>query len=163
MPANLTTSTRAAALLTLSLVSGAAGAATACSLATSPVVFGGYDVFSPTSLDTSATILLTCSRAGGPQNTSVTIAIGPGAYGGGGASRKMKTHGGDLLGYNLFRDAGRTAVWGQVAGFDAVTQTLAVPNKSSAQLGVTIFGRIPAGQNVSKGSYADSVVVTVTP
>jgi spore coat protein U-like protein len=160
MPANLTA--RAAALLALSLLCGAAGAATACALATSPMVFGSYDVFSPASLDTSATVIVTCRRSGGPQNISVTIAIGPGAHGSG-ATRKMKTSGGDLLDYNLFRDAGRTAVWGQVAGLDAVTQTLAVPNNSSAQLSVTVFGRIPAGQDVSKGSYADSVVVTVMP
>lgn len=160
MPANLTA--RAAALMALSLVCGAAGAATACSLATSPVMFGHYDVFTSASLDTSATVLLTCHRIGGPQHTSVTIAIGPGAHGNV-PSRKMRSNGGDLLGYNLFRDAGRTAVWGQAAGLDAVTQTLAVPNNSSAQLSVTIFGRMPPGQDVPTGSYADHVTVTVTP
>ena len=105
MFANLTA--RTAALLALSLLPAAASAATSCSLATGNVVFGIYDVFSPTSLDTSATLIVTCNRAGGPQHVDVTIAIGPGAYGGSTASRKMKTSGGDLLSYNLFRDAGR--------------------------------------------------------
>ncbi|MBH2019642.1 MAG: spore coat protein U domain-containing protein [Burkholderiales bacterium] len=161
MFANLTI--RIAALTALSLVSGAGSAATMCSLAIGNVVFGSYDVFSPTSLDTSATVIVTCSRYGGPQNINVTIAIGPGAHGGATASRKMKMPGGDLLAYNLFRDAGRTSVWGQVPGLDAFTQTLAVPNKSSAQLSVMIFGRIPAGQNVLKGTYSDNVVLTVMP
>ena len=149
--------------MALSLVSGAGSAATMCSLAIGNVVFGSYDVFSPTSLDTSATVIVTCRRDGGPQNVNVAIAIGPGAHGGSTASRKMRMPGGDLLGYNLFRDAGGTSVWGQVPGLDAFTQTLAVPNKSSAQLSVMIFGRIPAGQNVLKGTYSDNVVLTVTP
>ena len=154
---------RTAALLVLSLVSGAGSAATMCSLAIGNVAFGNYDVFDLTSLDTDATITVTCSRDGGPQNINVTIAVGPGAHGGSTASRKMKMPGGDLLDYNLFRDAGMTSVWGQVPGLDAFTRTLAVPNKSSAQLSVRIFGRIPAGQDVLKGTYADNVVLTVMP
>ena len=71
--------------------------------------------------------------------------------------------GGDLLGYNLYKDAGMTSIWGQIPGLDAFTQSLAVPNKSSAQLSLMIFGRIPAGQDVQKGTYADNVVLTVTP
>lgn len=154
---------RAAALLALSLLPEAASAATACSLATGNMVFGSYDVFSPASLDTSSTLIVTCSRAGGPQHVDITIAIGPGTHGGSSASRTMKASSGDLLGYNLFRDAARTAIWGEVPGLSTVTQMLAVPNHSSAQATVTVFGRIPASQNVSQGSYSDSVVVTVTP
>lgn len=154
---------KTAAFVALSLVSGAGGAATICSLATGNVAFGTYDVFSPTSLDTSSTVIVTCSRDGGPQNINVTIGIGPGANGGTTASRKMRTSSGDLLNYNLFKNAGMTSVWGQIPGFDAYTQTLAVPNKSTAQLSVMIFGRIPAGQDVMKGTYSDNVVVTVTP
>lgn len=154
---------KTAALLMLLLVSGVASAATMCSVAIGNVVFGSYDVFSPTSLDTGATVIVTCRRDDGPQNVNVAIAIGPGVHGGSTASRKMKMPGGDLLDYNLFRDAGRTSVWGQVPGLDAFTQTLAVPNKSSAQLNAMIFGRIPAGQDVLKGTYADNVVLTVTP
>jgi spore coat protein U-like protein len=154
---------KTAALMALLLLSCAAGAASTCTLATGNVVFGSYDVFSPGSLDTSTTVVVTCSRSGGPQNITVDIGIGPGAHGGTTANRKMKTSGGDLLNYNLFKDAGKTAVWGQVSGLDTLTQRLAVPNNSSAQLTTTIYGRIPAGQDVTKGVYADSVVVTVTP
>ena len=153
----------AAALITLSLLSGTGRAATTCTLAVGNVIFGSYDVFSPGSLDTSAPVIVTCSREGGPQNINVTIGIGPGANGGSTASRKMKMLGGDLLDYNLFRDASKTSVWGQVPGVDAFTQTLVIPNKSSTQLSVTIFGRIPAGQDVQKGVYTDNVVLTVTP
>ena len=149
--------------MALLLLCGSASADTTCSLSTGSVVFGSYDVFSPGSLDTSVPVIVTCSREGGPQNINVTIGIGPGANGGSTASRKMKMLSGDLLDYNLFRDASKTSVWGQVPGVDAFTQTLVIPNKSSTQLSVTIFGRIPAGQDVQKGAYTDNVVLTVTP
>ncbi|MDP1983080.1 MAG: spore coat U domain-containing protein [Sulfuritalea sp.] len=156
--------TRAIAVIVLAALAGAVEAATSCTLATSNVAFGSYDVFVAASLDTSGTIMVTCTRVGGPANTSITIAIGPGTHGGSTATRKMKMNGGsDLLAYNFYTDVGRTAVWGNVPGLDAFAQTLFVPNHSSAQLTSTIYARIPAGQDVAKGIYADSVVITVTP
>ena len=151
------------ALIALALLSGTVSAATTCSLASGNVVFGNYDVFSNSSLDTTTSLVVTCTRSGGPQNVNLDIGIGAGTYGGTTSSRKMKTIGGDLLGYNLFKDAGKTAVWGQVSGVDTFRQTLAVPNNSSAKLTATIYGRIPSSQDVFKGSYSDSVVITVTP
>ena len=151
------------ALIVLSLLSFAASGITTCSLSIGNVVFGNYDVFNPNSLDTSTSVVITCNRFGGPQNVTVEIGIDPGSYGGSTSSRKMRTIGGDLLGYNLFKDAGRTAVWGQVSGLDTLKQSLSVPNNSSAQTTATIFGRISAGQNVSVGDYNDSVSITVMP
>lgn len=154
---------KVATFIALSLLSGAGGAATICSLAIGNVAFGLYDVFSPTSLDTNSPVLVTCSRDGGPQTINIAVSIGPGANSGSTASRRMRTLGGDRLDYNLFKNAGMTSVWGQNPGLDAVTQTLTIPNKSSAQLSLIIFGRIPAGQDVTKGLYTDNVVLTVTP
>jgi len=162
-PAFLQPVFQTAVLLSLSLCCGAASAATACTLASTPLVFGAYDVFSPASLDSSATLVLTCSRFGGPQNVAVSIGIGAGVHGGANAGRKMRAGSGQLLGYSLFRDAGRTAAWGDVVGLNTFTQTLAVPNQSSAQLSVTVFGRIPPAQDVPAGVYSDSVTVTVMP
>ena len=150
-------------LIALSLLSGAGGAATICSLATGNVAFGIYDVFNPRSLDTNSAVLITCTRDGGPQTINVSVSIGPGENSSSTASRKMRAPGGDLLDYNLFQNAGMTSVWGQNSGVDAVTQTLRIPNKSSVQLSLMIFGRIPAGQDVMKGTYADNTVVTLTP
>ncbi|MCR4347459.1 MAG: spore coat U domain-containing protein [Sulfuricaulis sp.] len=155
---------KAVALLALCLVPGAGICATTCSLAVGNVAFGGYDVFSPVSLDTSGTLVVTCSRSGGPQKSTVSIAIGPSATSGSVVNRRMQTlNGADFLGYNLFRDAARTSVWGNTAGIDTFVQTIAVPNKGSAEISTTIFGRIPAGQDVGMGVYSDTVTITVTP
>ncbi|RLJ63717.1 Csu type fimbrial protein [Sulfurisoma sediminicola] len=160
---SVTSGIRAALAAALTLLPGLASAASSCTMAISPVAFGGYDVFSATARDSSGTILVTCARAGGP-NPTVTIAIGPGMYGGSTSTRKMKQgSGSDLLSYNLFQDAARTVLWGQIVGTDAFRQGLSVPNNGSAQLSVTVYGRIPAGQNVNVGTYSDSVVVSVLP
>jgi spore coat protein U-like protein len=158
-----TSGIRATLAAALVLLPCAAFAASSCTMAISPLAFGSYDVFSATPRDSSGTIVVTCVRAGGP-NPTVTIAIGPGMYGGSTATRKMKQGAGsDLLSYNIFQDAARTVLWGEIVGTDAFRQTLAVPNNGSAQLTATVFGRIPAGQNVNIGTYSDSVVVSLMP
>lgn len=155
---------KAVALVALCLAPCTGVGATTCSLAAGNVAFGGYDVFSPISLDSSGTLVVTCSRNGGPPNSTVSIAIGPSASSGSMVNRSMRRlGGGDFLSYNLFREATRTSVWGNTAGVDTFVQTITVPNRGSAQISATIFGRIPAGQDVRMGIYADTVMVTVAP
>lgn len=155
---------KALVLLALCLSPGVGVCATSCSVATGNVAFGTYDVFSLVNLDSTGAVLVTCSRAGGSPNSTLSIAIGSSASSGSIANRRMQTGGGsDFLGYNLFRDAARTSVWGNTSGVDTLVQTIAVSNNQSVQVSATIFGRIPAGQDVRMGIYADSVTVTVTP
>lgn len=155
---------KALALLALCLAPCTGVCAITCSLAAGNVAFGGYDVFSPASLDSSGALVVTCSRAGGPPNATVSIAIGPSMTSGSIVNRRMQMPGGaDFLGYNLFLDASRTSVWGNTAGVDTFVQTITVPNNGSVQISATIFGRIPAGQDVRMGIYSDTVVVTVAP
>lgn len=155
---------KAVALVALCLVPCTGVCATTCSLAAGNVAFGGYDVFNPVSLDSSDTLVVTCRRDGGPANSTVSIAIGPSATSGSIVNRRMQKLGGaDFLSYNLFRDATRTSVWGNTAGADTFVQTITVPNNGSAQMTATIFGRIPAGQDVRMGIYSDTVIVTVAP
>jgi spore coat protein U-like protein len=67
----------------------------------------------------------------------------------------------DRLNYNLFVNAGRSTVWGDGA---AGTSTVFLKNvKKNRPVFTTIYGRIPPGQDVSVGSYSDSLTVTITP
>lgn len=155
---------RVIVLLALCLPCGVGFCATTCSVAVGNVAFGGYDVFSPVNLDSTGLLVVTCQRAGGPANSTLAIAIGTSASSGLVANRRMQPgSGSDFLRYNLFRDAARTAVWGNTAGVDTLVQAISVPNNGSAQVSATIFGRIPAGQDVRAGIYTDSVMITVTP
>ena len=151
-------------LMALCLAPRAGMSATTCSLAAGNLAFGGYDVFSPVHLDSSGALVITCRRNGGLPNVTVSIAIGPSASSGSIVNRSMQRLGGaDFLGYNLFRDATRTSVWGNTAGVNTFVQTISVPNNGSAQVSATIFGRVSAGQDVRTGIYSDTVMVTVTP
>lgn len=127
--------------------------------------FGLYDITSTTPTDTVATITVRCENLDpGNPNTSLTIAIGSGS-GGSVNNRRLRHTGGsgDMLNYGLFRDSGRSAVWGVTPGIDAMTQVVKVQNNRTAQALFTIYGRIPQQQDVTPGDYVDTVQVTLSP
>jgi spore coat protein U-like protein len=64
----------------------------------------------------------------------------------------------DLLNYNLFTDAARSAVWGD--GTQG-TSTLSSKVQRNKPWVATVYGRIPAGQNVPVGLYSDTLTVTI--
>jgi len=73
--------------------------------------------------------------------------------------RQMAGPGGDILNYELYTDVAGGTVWGTGSGGAAVAYNAA----TSAPTDLTVFGRIPLGQNnAGVGAYADTVIVTVT-
>lgn len=128
---------------------------TACSIGTVVgVAFGNYDPTSATANNATGTIPVTCTN-GAPYN----IGLGPGTFAGATVTtrRMTGTPAGTPLSYSLFRDAGRTLNWGVTIG----TDTLALTGTGVAQ-STTVFGQIPALQAVTAGTYADTVLITVT-
>jgi spore coat protein U-like protein len=90
------------------------------------------------------------------------MGIGPSASSGSITARQMQKSGGtDMLSYNIYRDATRLAVWGQTAGVDTMTITQNLPNKATTTVSFTLYGRINGLQNVSAGSYGDTLTVTI--
>jgi len=145
------------AVLLCLFFAGKAGAA--CSVSATGVNFGAYDVFVATPYDSTGTVTVTCDQA---PPVDVTIAIGPSGTSGGFIPRQMRSaSSSDRLSYNLFVNAGRSTVWGDGA---AGTSTALLKNvKKNRPEVATIYGRIPPGQDVSVGSYSDSLTVTITP
>lgn len=67
------------------------------------------------------------------------------------------------LGYNLYTDAALTQIWGDGAGGSVVVTgsmvlTQGRPTSSATH---TVYGIIPAGQNVSAGQFSDTLSVTL--
>lgn len=148
------------------LLAGAAHAATECRFLTGgAVAFGSYDIFSAAPDDSLLNVYVQCTRNGGPQNVSVTLQLSAGLNGSSASARRMANSGsaGGYLSYGLFRDSGRTAVWGFSTGVDTVSQTLSIPNHGVALGTFVIYGRIPAQQDAAAGSYSDRVQMTLTP
>jgi spore coat protein U-like protein len=142
-----------------------AGAQAVCRITSSaPLGFGLYDVFASTARISQSDILVTCDRNGGPANIPVTIGLGAGDYGTNTANRQMRAAGRPTpLLYGLYRDSGRSLLWGNASGSDTNTQTLNVPNKGSATATFRVYGQIPPQQDVYPGTYGDRVQATLTP
>ena len=148
---------RRAVILACGVVIGvlalAAPARAACSIGTTAVGFGAYDVFASTPRDSTGTITYRCS-----QGNPVTIFLSKG----GAATfnpRQMVKAGGEALTYNLYLDASRTTIWGDLTGGTSAYTNASPPRNQDNP--VTIYGRIPAGQDVSAGSYGDTITATI--
>lgn len=135
-----------------------------CSFSSTPgMAFGAYDDASAVATDSGSSVVVRCTRLLGTNNANVVLQLGPSSTSGTIATRQMAS-GANRMNYNLYRDAGRTQVWGQTSGTDTVTiNTGNIGNGASADVTFTIFGRIPALQSVAPGGYSDSVQMTVSP
>lgn len=155
----------AAALLAASPRPAAAGSRTSslavsatvlgvCTIAPATLAFGAYDPAASTDLDAlPADITVRCTNG-----TTYSINLGTGANASGATRRMVGGAVGstDHLTYELYSDSGHTTIWTTGASSSASTAGAGL-NQYTHQ----VWGRIPAGQNVSTGSYADSVVMTV--
>jgi spore coat protein U-like protein len=78
---------------------------------------------------------------------------------GGGAAtitNRQMSLGANRLRYQLYRNSTRSAIWG--TGTDAHGVRLLIPQNGR----VDVYGRIPGGQGVAAGAYADVVNITLT-
>jgi spore coat protein U-like protein len=143
-----------AALAAIVLVSVATAAeAASCTVSASAVSFGTYNVFDTAPNDSTGTVTLNCN--GGARNVAITISKGASPT----LATRFMNMGLELLLYNLYQDASRTVIWGDGGGGSQMKIVDNPPNNKDMPM--TIFARIPAGQDVSAGSYRDAVTVTV--
>jgi spore coat protein U-like protein len=140
------------AIVALVMLASAQRTEAACTLSATAVAFGTYDVFQVGPTDSTGTITYRCNN----NDHNIRIAISTGTSGTF-TNRTLKT-GSDNLLYNLFY-GGLTQVWGNGTGSTTTYFENNPPNNKDVVL--TVYGRIPAGQDVAIGSYTDTVVVTL--
>ncbi|HWP56552.1 MAG TPA: spore coat U domain-containing protein [Candidatus Acidoferrales bacterium] len=124
----------------------------ACTISTQAINFGSYDVLSLTPRDSTGRVTYRCDR-----RDPITISLDRGGAATFNARRMLK--GAEALNYNLFLDAARTLIWGDGSGGTTVHSNPAPPRNQNVT--VTVFGRIPAGQDVSAGTYTNTVTATI--
>ena len=129
----------------------------ACTVTTTGINYGTYDVFSTNPTDSTGAITITCNEA---PPAIVTISIGPSPNSGRFNPRMMRHSSlGDLLNYNLFTDASRTVIWGDgTQGTSTVIRRVTRGRPWNA----TVYGRIPAGQDIPMGQYGETLTVTIS-
>ncbi|HWS16344.1 MAG TPA: spore coat U domain-containing protein [Candidatus Methylomirabilis sp.] len=131
----------------------------ACRVAATGLNFGAYDVFAPAPLDTTGSVTVTCDQRRG---IDVTVSIGPSPTSGGFNPRQMRrTSGTNRLNYNLYTSPSMSTVWGNGSAGTSTVLLRRVRRRRPAV--TTIYGRIPPRQNVSVGSYTETLTVTITP
>lgn len=139
----------------------AAAQVTTCSASSASLNLGVYESYQSTPADSSAPFTVNCTRTGGPGNQTVTVSIGPSMHSGSSAVRRLKhSTAPDLASYNVYRDAGRSLIWGDTpATSQSLTQQ--VRNNTTVPFVFTLFGRIDALQDVRPGTYTDTLLITV--
>lgn len=149
MRGSLTRLCRQSAALAIAVIAvcPAPALATICSVSSVGVVFGSYDSLTSTPLDGVGVISVDCDVS-----TSFTVALSSGY---GSFAQRQMIAGSSQLGYNLYTDASRTMVWGDGVSAGTVSAT-------GSSLNLSVYGRVPAQQNVAAGTYADSVSITVS-
>ena len=143
----------AAAVTSATTLSVGATVLSGCTVSTLPLLFGNYNPVVGSALDLSTTVTAFCTT-GTPFNIGFDQGGGASASI---ASRKMTSPGSDVMNYTLYREAGRTTLWGNTVGTDTVAATAGV-----LPTVLTVYGRVFANQNVPSGIYADIVNVTLT-
>jgi spore coat protein U-like protein len=123
-----------------------------CRIVTSDLAFADYDPLlhhATQQLDAAAQMTMVCTRG-----AQAAIVIDGGRHSTG--SNRALTGGTQRVSYQLYRDEGRTQVWGsEGSGLQFVSNGVARPEQ------VTVYGRIPPGQEVQSGVYTDVVTATV--
>ena len=125
-----------------------------------PVSFGTYDPTLATPTTAAGSITVSCVKG-----THPTVALGNGLNPDVNGVRAMKhSTAADVLSYQLFKPTGiictgqETDVWG------ATGQAVLDPGVSASSAAVTygVCGKLDAQQNVSAGTYSDTVIATVS-
>jgi len=125
-----------------------------CTVAATPMAFGAPTAIGGANVDSSSTITLQCTNGA---SYDVALDLGTNAVAG---QRYMDNAAGTVtIPYDIYRDVGRTAAWGNTSGTDTVAGVAGL----SGAVSLTAYGRIPASaSSVVAGSYSDTVTVTVT-
>ncbi len=122
-----------------------------CQIAISNLAFGKYDPLAANGtaqLDAAAQVTMLCTRS---SPASVTVDFGQNAVG----SSRTLIGSAQRVSYQLYRDSGRTQEWKRGDDLRFVSEGI---HKAEE---VTLYGRIPPGQEVASGVYTDVVTATV--
>jgi spore coat protein U-like protein len=143
----------------------------ACTMSTSGLAFGNYDPTSASAVAANGSISFMCTYTG--TGFTATLTISPGKSGS--YTNRTLTFGAQSLNYNIYVNAADTEIFGGGTG-SGVTGTyyyyLCYPGggvvcsggggQSGTQYVAPMYGLLPGGQDVSAGTYSDTIIATLT-
>ena len=125
-----------------------------CSVSSTSIIFGNYDVFSSTPAIGNGSITLSCTS-----KTDVSIAVEASSNSSSFNPRMMQHFSrDDTVNYTLYTSAAMIKVWGDGTQGTATVAAVNVKNNATP---IIIYGKIFPLQNVSAGSYSEQLLVTI--
>jgi spore coat protein U-like protein len=137
-------------------------AAVSCSVSATGPNFGNYNPLNASPTLANGSLTATCTLlSGGTTNVSLTSSFSTGSSGT--FSNRTMLSGASVLNYNIYLDAAFTQIRGDgTGGSQTGSATLTLTRSApTAQASGTIYGRMPAGQDVAAGFYSDTIILTV--
>jgi spore coat protein U-like protein len=130
-----------------------------CDVSATAIPFGTYDPASTSPREVTGTISVSCVVLVVGLNVSWTLSLDDGL--GTTFTPRRLSSGANTLNYNIYTSPSYGTIWG-----DGSPGTSAVSDSDFLVVGMahrnyTMYARIPALQDVSPGSYGDSVVVSI--
>lgn len=128
-----------------------ATAVDSCDVTVTDLSFGSYDPLNPSPTDADSVVNVTCTV-----DTGYVIGLDAGTGLGATVDTRKLSNGNQVIDYSLYRDSGRTLVWGNTSDADTATGVgTGMPKETR------VYGRIPPRQTVKRGVYIDIVTVSV--
>ncbi len=124
-----------------------------CTISASPLAFGAY---TGAVVNNQTTLSVTCTNT-----TPYSVGLSAGTSTGATVSTRKMTGAAstaNLLNYSLFRDSGRTLNWGVTT---TGTPDVQPGTGNGTAQSITVYGQVPAGQNVAPDNYSDTITATV--
>lgn len=107
-----------------------------------------------TAINGQTSISLNC-----PANTTWRLGLNNGNHALSG-QRRMAGPAGNFVGYELYRDAGRTQRWGNDLAGGSDVASGSGPSQSNP-LVLPVYGQVPAQAPVAAGTYSDTITITL--
>lgn len=120
------------------------------------VAFGNYDPFATGAATSNGTLAFRCTGVGaGTVDVVVDLSKGSSpSY-----TPRTMLNGLIAMNYNLYIDSFGLSIWGDGTGGSFPYGPFGVSNNQDVTL--TIYGQIPAGQDLPPGSYTDTITASV--
>jgi spore coat protein U-like protein len=138
-------------------------AAVTCTVSATAVAFGVYNPLSATATVSTSTVTATCTLIGNnAERVDIVSSYSTGSSGT--YSARTMQWGTNTLNYNLYFDSAYTRIRGDgTGGTQTGTASFILNNgQRTRSTSSTIYGRVPASQDVAAGTYSDTITVTIT-
>lgn len=136
------------------------GVGCTCSISAGTFNIGAYAPLSGSTTSGTGTVSVTCSALVVGLNVSYVISLNQGSSGT--FTARTMTLSAVPLNYNIYTTSGFTSVWGDGTSSTVTVSDSYILNVLSTTRNYTMFGLIPASQNVGPGTYTDTITATVT-